>query len=169
MAACRARFDDTENGRYVLRYSVYVPKVQKYWISHRAEYSSLPHGNTDAVQLTYPELFGSVSTSYIANTLLSGSRDNPNWDTRVDYFYSWAETHGQTRADDNLSRICAEARRKGIVIYTIAFQAPASGRAAMRDCAGAGNESRYFDVEGLNIAQAFDDVLASVSRLRLTQ
>lgn len=39
----------------------------------------------------------------------------------------------------------------------------------MRDCAGSGTETRYFDVQGLDIEQAFKDILASVSRLRLTQ
>ena len=46
----------------------------------------------------------------------------------------------------------------------------------MRDCAGDGDVSmgdnfraRYFEVENLDIESAFDDVLASVSRLRLDQ
>lgn len=37
VAACRARFDDTENGRYRVRYSIYLPKWNRYWVPHLAE------------------------------------------------------------------------------------------------------------------------------------
>lgn len=164
-AACRGSFDSTDGNRYAIRYSVWTPQANAYWIDHLNQYWSSPYGGSNAIRLTWQELLGSVPLNYIANNIMSGS----NYDNRVDYFYSWETTHGQTRADNNLSRACAAARAQGIVIYTIAFQAPPEGQAAMRDCAGEGNESRYFDVVGLNIAQAFDDVLASVSRLRLIQ
>ncbi len=165
---CLARFDDTENGRYNLRYSIAVPG-RGYWVPHLNKFQSTVYEASKAVHLTYRQLLGSVSTSYLANKIIPADSNNYNWNTRVDYFYSWQETHNQSRADANLSRICAAARAQGVIIYTIAFQAPTAGQNAMRDCAGTGNETRYFDVEGLDIAQAFDDVLASVSRLRLTE
>ena len=162
---CRVRFDDHEGHRYITRYSLWVEELGYYYVPHRRQYWYGPYGGSAAVELSWSEVFASLSMSYIVNTLLSGAP----WDTRVDYFYSWETTHGQARADANLSRICKAARDAGIIVYTIAFQAPPAGEAAMLDCAGAGNESRYFDVEDLDIAAAFDDVLASVSRLRLTQ
>jgi hypothetical protein len=164
-ALCRATFDSTEGNRYVTRYSVWSSDVNAYWIDHLNRYWSAPYRRNQATELSWSEVLGSLSMSYIANTVLSGA----NWNTRVDYFNSWETTHGQTRADNNLSAICEQARNSGVVIYTIAFQAEADGEAAMLDCAGVGNEARYFDVEDLDIAAAFDDVLASVSRLRLTQ
>lgn len=172
---CLARFDDTENGRYNLRYSIAVPG-RGYWVPHLNKFQSTVYEASKAVHLTWPHLLGSVSKGYITFPLLNAYWNGYNYDTGVDYFNSWGQTHDQSRADDNLSsaddnlsRLCAEARAQGVIIYTIAFQAPTAGQNAMRDCAGAGNETRYFDVEGLDIAQAFNDVLASVSRLRLTQ
>lgn len=162
---CRATFDSTEGNRYVTRYSVWSSDVNAYWIDHLNRYWSAPYRGNQTTELSWSEVLGSLSMSYIANTILSGA----NWNTRVDYFNSWETTHRQARADNNLSEICERARNSGVVIYTIAFQAEPDGEAAMLDCAGVGNEARYFDVEDLDIAAAFDDVLASVSRLRLTQ
>ncbi|CTQ49999.1 TadE/TadG family protein [Jannaschia donghaensis] len=162
---CLARFDDHEGHTYVTRYSIWSQDVGKYYVTHLKGYRNGKYGGTDAIELSWPQALSSLSMSYIANTLLGGAA----WNTRVDYFYSWETTHGQERADNNLSNICKAARDAGVVIYTIAFQAPEDGQAAMLDCAGEGNEGSYFDVEDLDIAAAFDDVLASVSRLRLTQ
>lgn len=164
-ALCRANFDNDEDHRWVTRYSVWSPQVGGFWVPHRWQYWRNPYGGSNATRLDWSEVFASLPISYIANDILRGA----NWNTRVDYFNSWETTHGQASADENLSRICAKAREAGVVIYTIAFQAEEDGEAAMLDCAGEGNEARYFDVEDLDIAAAFDDVLASVSRLRLTQ
>lgn len=165
-ALCRANFDDDEGHRYLPRYSVWSPNVQAYWISHRRQYwRDGPYGGAQAIQLDWTELLGSLSISYIYNVLMNGA----TWNDRIDYFYSFETTHQQARADKNLSRICEEARDNGVVVYTIAFQAPDDGRAAMLDCAGDDNENRYFNVNDFDISAAFDDVLVSVSRLRLTQ
>ncbi|SFI86527.1 Flp pilus assembly protein TadG [Jannaschia pohangensis] len=165
---CRAQFDDDVDGNWEIRYSVYSParpNSNKFWRDATNSWANSPQGGNNAVRLDWAEVFGSISMSTLANEIMAGS----HYDTRVDYFYSWESTHGQSRADNNLSNICARARAQGVVIFTIAFQAPQAGQDAMRDCAGAGNQSKYFDVAGLDIETAFDDILASVTRLRLSQ
>ena len=171
-ALCQAYYDDDQDNTYAVRFSVYDPAENEYWIDHQNRYRTSVYGGTAARRLDWAEVFGSLTMSYIANDIMSGMTFN----TRVDYFYSWETTHGQREADTNLSNICKQIRDQGVVIYTIAFQAPSDGKAAMRDCAGDGDVSmgdnfraRYFEVENLDIESAFDDVLASVSRLRLDQ
>lgn len=166
-ALCRAQFDDSEGYRYLSRYSVWSDQVNAYYIADRQQYWRYnPYGGDAAIELDWTEILGSIGTSYIANTLMSGA----TWNDRVDYFYSFETTHRQSRADTNLSNICRTARENGVIVYTIAFQAPDDGRAAMRDCAGGqDNATRFFNVEDLDIEKAFDDVLASVSRLRLVR
>ncbi|MEO0860221.1 MAG: pilus assembly protein TadG-related protein [Pseudomonadota bacterium] len=154
---------DGSASMYEARYSTWSEANGKFFISHLDEYWDEPYGGTDAVELTYSELFATMSIKYIDFTLLNGA----DWDTRDKYYFAWHETHNQTKADTNLSNICAAARQQGVTIYTIAFQAPDDGETAMKDCAGIGNEGYYFDVAGLDIKSAFDDILASLDRLRL--
>ena len=77
------------------------------------------------------------------------------------------DTGSYGAADTRVRNICGEARGSGIDVYTIAFQAPASSETLLRDCAG--DASRYFDVDGLDIATAFDAIAVNLTKLRLTQ
>jgi len=70
-------------------------------------------------------------------------------------------------ADDRLSAICEAARDEGIIVYTIAFEAPSRGRAALRDCAS--SPSHYFDVNGTDISDAFSAIASDIRALKLTQ
>ena len=155
---------DGEPGSEVY-YSFWSIKNGSYYIPHLDEFHAQPFGGADAVQLDWAELYGALSLRYIGNELL---KDAP-WLDRSYYANVRRTTYDYDSADVNLSAICKAARDQGVLIYTISFQAPTRGQDAMRDCAGTENPSRYSDVEGLNISSAFDDVLAAVSKLRLTQ
>lgn len=72
-----------------------------------------------------------------------------------------------SEADDRLSEICAVARNQGVVIYTVAFEAPYGGREALRDCAS--TPSHYFDVDGTDISAAFSAIASDIRNLKLTQ
>lgn len=71
------------------------------------------------------------------------------------------------RANQRLSDLCAEARAKGIVIYTVAFEAPTNGRTALLDCAS--SPSHYYDVAGTDISAAFAAIASDIRALKLTQ
>lgn len=70
-------------------------------------------------------------------------------------------------ADRNLRAICDAANTAGIVIYTIAFEAPDRGRDVMQYCAT--TDATYYDVEGLEISEAFENIARSINQLRLIQ
>lgn len=73
------------------------------------------------------------------------------------------------RAIPQFRRICAAARENGIVVYTIGFQIR-RGRTSDRllaECAT--DPSKYFFVEGLDIAAAFEGISASLSALRIVE
>ncbi len=74
---------------------------------------------------------------------------------------------GQTEADRNLRAICDAANNAGIVIYSIAFEAPSGGQAVMRYCAT--TDATYYNVEGLEISEAFENIARSINQLRLIQ
>ncbi|WP_371154733.1 TadE/TadG family type IV pilus assembly protein [Jannaschia sp. 2305UL9-9] len=146
-------------------YSIWSDTFDAYWVSHLDAYYSEPFGGSDAIELSYAEVFAALPTNYIDSTLLSGA----DRATRNKFDDAWTVIANQRIADDNLDDICSAARTAGITIYTIAFQAPSSGVTAMRDCAGPGNAANFFDVATLDIDSAFDDILASINRLKLTE
>ncbi len=70
----------------------------------------------------------------------------------------------------NLSRfyaLCNFAKDNGVTVYTISFEAPSNARTEMRNCAS--SPSHYFDVDGLEISDAFVAIASQINQLRLTQ
>jgi Flp pilus assembly protein TadG len=96
------------------------------------------------------------------------------------HWYRWsrsAETYwrevGQRTAevqpdekDTRTAEICRAARDRGIVVFTIGFEAGDHGDATLRDCAS--SEAHFFDVEGLQIEEAFRAISSTINRLRLS-
>lgn len=69
--------------------------------------------------------------------------------------------------DQRLFAICDQLRAQNIRVYAVAFEAPPNGVEAMRQCAFSANH--FFDVNGLEISDAFRAIAASIQQLRLTQ
>ncbi|MGD9862968.1 MAG: pilus assembly protein TadG-related protein [Pseudodonghicola sp.] len=63
--------------------------------------------------------------------------------------------------------ICDAAKARDIIVFTIGFEAPANGLAVLKDCAS--SDSHFFDVQGLEISEAFSSIASSIRKLRLTQ
>jgi len=68
---------------------------------------------------------------------------------------------------DNFYAICDQARAQGIVVYTIAFQAPSSAQTEMRNCAA--DDANFFNVQGVEISAAFQAIARQIVALRLLQ
>jgi hypothetical protein len=64
-----------------------------------------------------------------------------------------------------LTNQCSMARGQNIIIYGIAFEAPAAGRTAIASCAS--SPSHYFNANGLEISTAFRSIASNISQLRL--
>lgn len=115
-----------------------------------------------AVRLTYPELWAQVSLA---------------WNAYYNYEFSssaWAEWYNSaytyvngTAKDQRTDHICDAAKDEGVIVFTIGFEAPHNGRRVLKRCAS--SASHYFDVEGLEIEEAFNSIAASIRKLRLTQ
>ena len=84
-----------------------------------------------------------------------------------DWPYTPFYTIDASTKNSRMSAACSAAKAKGIVVYTIGFEAPETYADLLRDCAW--NETHYFPVEGLKIDDAFDMIASSISMLRLTQ
>ncbi len=119
---------------------------------------------------TWQELYAGWVYSDINNELLSRARNHGAISSSE---YNAPEDARNTRvvrnwqADNRLSAICAAARAEGIIIYTVAFEAPSAGRQALQDCAT--SDTHYFDVAGTDISDAFSAIASDIRNLKLTQ
>ncbi len=74
---------------------------------------------------------------------------------------------GHSQADRRLLNLCATAKDSGIVIFSIAFEAPADGQQVLSECAS--SDAHYFDVRGTEIREAFAAIARTIQVLRLTE
>jgi uncharacterized UPF0146 family protein len=81
------------------------------------------------------------------------------WDTETIY--------DARQARENMAEACDIAEANGVQIYTIAFQLNGQvNRDLMRNCAN--KPQNYYQVENLDIAEAFSAIAADINQLRLT-
>ncbi|MEO1651506.1 MAG: hypothetical protein AAFR60_11090, partial [Pseudomonadota bacterium] len=83
--------------------------------------------------------------------------------------FSGNEVAGQEHivADQNLRDICDAANTAGIIVFSVAFEAPTRGQQVLQHCAS--TDAHYYEVEGFDIVDAFDSIASTINSLRLTQ
>ncbi|WP_177215153.1 TadE/TadG family type IV pilus assembly protein [Tranquillimonas alkanivorans] len=75
-----------------------------------------------------------------------------------------------SEADENVASFfeaCDLSKAHGVTVFTIAYETSAAGEDEMQRCAS--SASHFFDVDGLDIADAFSAIAARINQLRLTQ
>jgi len=148
-----------------------------YWPSNNGWYTR-PEGASSAtnmgtaVQLTWEQVWQTARVAWVAQHLyrraLGGSLDS--WintiRTREGTLDSWYGNE-VSAMNNRLLTLCNRVKEQGVVIYTIAFEAPPNGKALLNSCASSSNHA--FDVNGLQISSAFASIATSIRQLRLTQ
>ncbi|MDC0736855.1 pilus assembly protein [Cognatishimia sp. SS12] len=115
--------------------------------------------------ITYEGLWAYTSMKY--------NRDNhyKPWmgydDANYDWYSSIRKYVGSSAKNTRTQAICDAAKDEDIVVFTIGFEAPSGGQTVLQNCAS--SASHYFDVDGLEINDAFAAIAASIRQLRLTQ
>lgn len=117
----------------------------------------------EPVHLDYADVWAYTSLAHLTYYLYAPWESDPwnKWYYSVRNFVAWEEKDIRTK------RICDAAKDEGIVVYAIGFEAPTRGQTVLKDCAS--SPSHYFDVDGLEIADAFASIASSIRKLRLTQ
>ena len=78
------------------------------------------------------------------------------------------ELYSARQARENMAEACDMADENGVQIYTIAFQLSGqTNRDLMRNCAN--KPQNYYQVENLDIGEAFSAIAADINQLRLTR
>ncbi|PIE13683.1 MAG: hypothetical protein CSA70_04570 [Rhodobacterales bacterium] len=156
------------------RYSLYIGSRagnNKYFWPNNNSWNDHPYGqgsseSGSAVRLTYPQLWHKISMASNARyNYTNAIGSSAAWNT---WYYGTYDTqlNGGVK-DSRLQSICQAAKDNGVVIYAIGFEATTHGENELRDCAS--SPSHFFDVDGLEIADAFSAIASSISQLRLTQ
>ncbi|MCB2137048.1 MAG: hypothetical protein KDE08_14065 [Rhodobacteraceae bacterium] len=165
-------------------YSLYDPSTNKYYSFETGGWRSDPWGDgssgaeatADAIQLTWPEVWASMSMYYFSDEIIyraynsstkrnqwrPGSTSNPIANTYIN-------TNTNPDKDVLTLNMCnaAKASGKDIRIYTIAFEAPSDGQNLLKACASA--DANYYAALGASgIDAAFSGIVNSINKLRLT-
>ncbi|MEM9434792.1 MAG: pilus assembly protein TadG-related protein [Pseudomonadota bacterium] len=74
---------------------------------------------------------------------------------------------GKTTKDSRLLKACQAAKDEEIVVFTIGFEVDNTSAGIMEDCAT--SESNFYRVEGIEIANAFNGIVDTIQRLKLTR
>jgi hypothetical protein len=159
-------------------YSVYDPALdQYYWIEDKT-WNALPKGADTVADLTDTskvsrktnvEVFGTWPVRYIAEKFYGDDqyRAVAGYSRYYEIRDASYRTAEQTIGDANLHNVCNAAKGEGIIVFSVAFEAPEGGKAALQDCAS--TAGHYFDVNGTDLSEAFASIARQISQLKLTQ
>ena len=165
-------------------YSIHHPGVSgsyKYWVPHRSEWRNVPWSGSSSCQswscvasatrnpLDWRTVWQQLRVQWVANQMyrraLGGSLTS--W---IDHLRVREGILGSpniaTAMDTRLNTLCGHLKDRNVVIFGIAFEAPAHGGNVIRNCA---SPDRFYDVEGLDITTAFRAIRSQITKLRLTQ
>jgi len=165
------------------RYSVYYSAYNAYYWEHNDKWADHPYGQDgwgcvgnstsswscqnrtesgEAVRLDYADLWAWTTMKRVAKYVYRNY--NSDWN---EIYYGPRKYVNSGTKNNRAYDICDAAKDQDIIVFTIGFEAPSSGRTVLRNCAS--SEAHYFDVDGLEIADAFDSIATSIRKLRLTQ
>jgi Flp pilus assembly protein TadG len=169
------------------KYSIYVPENDAYYWPFTDDWQDHPYGQGTYESCSYSYWYGSncetVSETGSAVNITYGelwAKTTLAWNAYYNYagwmgsnsaysawYYSVFDYVTSSTKNTRTQSICNAAKNQGIIVFTIGFEAPSSGNAVLSDCAS--SPSHFFDVQGLEISEAFSSIASSISKLRLTQ
>ena len=129
--------------------------------------AAVPSG---AIQQNWEQVWQNLRVRWVAWQLYARALGT-NSTSRTNTFDTWmANFTSQTNVGNmntTLQQSCALARANGVVVYGIAFEAPAGGQAQIAGCAT--SPSHYYNAQGLEISSAFRAIANQINALRLIQ
>lgn len=167
--------------------SVYYDNWDMYWWEDHDEWRNVPDGGSDndAYQMDWAEVWHRIPVRIIDTYWFDEDAyevrqpdGSSNWwrrhvvrarenDYRVNDIINQYVNGNGTASDARLEQICDVAQANGVIIFTIAFEAPPRGEDVMRHCAS--SDLRFYDVDGVEISDAFESIANTINFLRLVQ
>jgi hypothetical protein len=157
-------------------YSVFKPTivgVKKYYVPHLDAFQATPcNGRGSVTQQDWKDVWATMKVNYVAWQFnahalgtTSATRNAAYNDWRSAIVSTWKS---KADMDTSLQTTCTQARSDDVLVYGIAFEAPAGGAAQILSCS---TDSTFFydasDPERLR--GAFCSIATNLSLLQLTQ
>jgi len=136
----------------------YITRTKK-WDNNR------DGGNANSHQLSYRELWNLASIRYNARNMWRNQDNSSSLENQ--WRNNPQQTVGASTKNQRMRRICAEAKAKGVLVFSVAFEISNSDAALMAECASSPNH--YFDVDGEDVIYAFSAIASTINQLRLIQ
>ncbi len=132
--------------------SVFRDSSNEYYHVHDESWNAQPYGGGDAVQMTYPQFWEIYNVEYYSEV------------------FTWLPTPVVEITSDpkniRLDAICTAAKFQGIEVFTIGFETSDDSAEVMASCAS--SPAHHFDVDGLDIDNAFVAIARQLHQLWLT-
>ena len=135
-----------------------------YYYYRNDQWRSTPYRNWDrAERLSWPEVWASRSLANFAYYSKSAAIGG-NW---YAYYLDAYDAVSPSTKNTRTSQICHQAKDAGITVYTIGMETYGQGDITLADCAS--GSAFFFDVQAVEISEAFSAIARDINRLRLTQ
>lgn len=181
-------YRSTGDGNYSIRFTTGRPAAagtNQYWVPHLCTSTNCTSGANTAeawrptawnsgagvTQQSWQQVWAGQRLSWVAWQLYaralgtSSSSRSTQYNNAINLLSS---TYASVNTmNSTLQTSCNQAKSNGVIVYGIAFEAPANGQAQISGCAS--SPAHYFDAQGLEIQTAFRTIANSISQLRLTQ
>ena len=114
--------------------------------------------------LEWPEVWARMTVETHAYARRQGADNYSQYDLWISRTRTGVEGADK---DDRLATACQAAKDKGVLVFTIGFEAPDAAAAGLKACAS--SDAHYYDVDGLELADAFAAIATKVTELRLVE
>lgn len=149
--------------------------TNKYWVPSRgAWYYSPYNAGSTPVRLTWPQVWADLRMSWVAWQLYARANYTAGGAYSTNRLTTYNTTMNQLRTltptttmDSQLQDMCDFARANRVIVFGIAFEAPANGQTQIAQCAT--SPAHYFNAQGLQIRSVFRAIAAQIQRLKLIQ
>ncbi len=148
------------------------PAPNQYWVPHLGQWRSAPFdGGSGVDRMSWEGIWANQRQAWVAWQLYARALGTSNttrdtvYNNTMTMFRSQFESVANMNAQ--LQQSCNQAKTNGVIVYGIAFEAPANGQTQISRCAS--SPAHYFDAQGLEIQTAFRTIASNISQLKLTQ
>ncbi|WP_171212145.1 TadE/TadG family type IV pilus assembly protein [Ruegeria sp. HKCCA5426] len=117
-----------------------------------------------AVQMTWPEVWADMPVDRFVDSILSEADTSRSANG---HYNRIVRTRTGTWKNNRTSAICQAAKDNDVIVFTIGMDTYGQGDATLADCAS--SPSHFYDVDGLDIDDAFASIARQINKLRLTQ
>jgi hypothetical protein len=155
------------DGNYSIFHSTQT-SVNKFYVPHQNIWRATPYqsGTTTPVQQTWPQVWAAMRVTYVAQQFYARAFPGNSTFSLATMTNTLRTQTPTTTMDNQLQSLCTLAKGQNVIVYSIAFEAPAAAKTQLSRCAS--SAAHFFDAAGLQIASAFRMIATNITQLKLT-